>query len=115
LPLNWKEITIPAERLILAIEDDDVAFNRLELAFHKIAPHVRLRWARDKAETVSLLREAAEVGEAQPHLILLKLNLPRRLGFEVLEEIKGDPHSNSIPVVVFNSSSRACKSVGRSH
>lgn len=35
-----------------------------------------------------------------PELILLDLILPRKSGFEVLKELKGDPITKQIPVVV---------------
>jgi CheY-like chemotaxis protein len=39
-----------------------------------------------------------------PDLILLDLNLPRKDGREVLEEIKGDPELRLVPVVVLTTS-----------
>lgn len=35
-----------------------------------------------------------------PNAILLDVMLPRKSGFEVLQELRGDPHCASIPVVV---------------
>jgi CheY-like chemotaxis protein len=42
---------------------------------------------------------------AKPDLMLLNLNLPKRTGFEVLEEMKENGLAESIPAVVFSSSS----------
>ncbi len=39
-----------------------------------------------------------------PDLVLLDLNLPRKNGREVLQEVKSDPYLKSIPVVVLTSS-----------
>ena len=48
-------------------------------------------------------RGAYELAQ-RPDLILLDLNLPRRSGLEMLQEIKGDPQLRLIPVVVLTSS-----------
>lgn len=38
--------------------------------------------------------------KATPNLILLDLILPKKNGFEVLEELKNDPATKNIPVIV---------------
>jgi DNA-binding response OmpR family regulator len=43
-------------------------------------------------------------GSTRPDLIILDLNLPRKNGFEVLEQIKTNPSLKSIPVVVLSTS-----------
>lgn len=42
----------------------------------------------------------------RPELILLDLELPRKSGREVLEEIREDKNLESIPVVIFSSTDR---------
>jgi CheY-like chemotaxis protein len=55
-----------------------------------------------------LRREPPQFASApRPDLILLDLNLPRKTGHEVLEEIKGDPGLRRIPVMVLSSSEAA--------
>src|SRR5207244_4044885 len=39
-----------------------------------------------------------------PMVVLLDLHMPRINGFDVLEEIKSDPHLKHIPIVIFTSS-----------
>lgn len=51
-----------------------------------------------------LARRAPYEQAPRPDLILLDLNLPRRSGLEMLQEIKGDPQLRLIPVVVLTSS-----------
>lgn len=41
-----------------------------------------------------------------PRLILLDLNLPKKGGFEVLQDLKSDPRTRSIPVIVLTISER---------
>jgi chemotaxis family two-component system response regulator Rcp1 len=59
----------------------------------------------DGVQAMRFLRRQEEyAGMPLPDLILLDLNLPRRDGREVLEEIKGDPELRIIPVVVLTTS-----------
>src|SRR5918992_3805272 len=51
-----------------------------------------------------LYREAEYAHAPHPDLVLLDLNLPRKDGREVLEEIKEDPKLRLIPVVVLTTS-----------
>ena len=60
---------------------------------------------KDGVEALAYLRrEGQYANAAQPDLILLDLNLPRKDGREVLEEIKADEHLKKIPVVVLTTS-----------
>ena len=59
----------------------------------------------DGVEAMSFLRREGKYENArQPDIILLDLNLPKKSGREVLEEIKADEHLRRIPVVVLTSS-----------
>lgn len=40
--------------------------------------------------------------EFQPDLILLDLILPGKSGFEVMEEIKGDPQAPKVPIIILS-------------
>ena len=51
-----------------------------------------------------LRREGPYSDAARPDLILLDLNMPRKDGREVLEEIQADPKSKNIVVVVLTTS-----------
>lgn len=57
--------------------------------------------ASDGEEAMAFLRkEGSYAGMPRPDVILLDLNLPKKDGREVLEEIKTDPELQTIPVVV---------------
>lgn len=59
----------------------------------------------DGAEALALLRKQGQYANAsRPDLILLDLNLPKKDGREVLEEIKADKELARIPVVILTTS-----------
>ena len=59
----------------------------------------------DGVEALAFLRKQGKYADsARPHLALLDLNLPKKNGHEVLEEIKFDPDLRGIPVVVLTTS-----------
>ena len=60
----------------------------------------------DGVEAMAYLRGEAPFAErTMPDFVLLDLNLPRKDGREVLEEMKGDDALKHIPVVVLTTSS----------
>src|ERR687898_2999418 len=64
-----------------------------------------LHHVRDGEEAMDFMhQQGAYVSVPVPDLILLDLNLPRKDGREVLEEIKGDPELRLVPVVVLTTS-----------
>ncbi len=65
----------------------------------------KLYHVKDGVEAMDFLHRRGGYPDAPvPDLILLDLNLPRKDGREVLEEIKEDPKLRFIPVVVMTSS-----------
>lgn len=99
------EVTMvqPIEVLLVEDEPGDVLMTKEAFKEHKLGN--RLHVASDGVEALRFLRRQEEYAEApQPHLILLDLNLPRKDGREVLQEIKGDPELAHIPVVVLTTS-----------
>jgi CheY-like chemotaxis protein len=74
-----------------------------------------LHHVEDGVEAMEFLRRQGKFEKSpRPDLILLDLNLPRKDGREVLEEMKADPNFSSIPVIVLTTSS-AEKDVLRSY
>ena len=67
-----------------------------------MGPEITLLRAYDGDEALAMLRGP---NRAKPDLVLLNLNLPKRTGFEVLEEMRENGWAAAIPAVVFSSSS----------
>jgi CheY-like chemotaxis protein len=90
---------------ILLVEDNpaDVRLTIEALKDGKIRN--RLALAKDGVEALEYLRRiGAFHNAARPDLVLLDLNLPRKDGREVLEEMKADSDLRRIPVVVLTTS-----------
>lgn len=65
----------------------------------------RVSIARDGFEALDCLRKTGKFANAPtPDLILLDINMPRKNGCEVLEEIRRDERLKLIPVVILTSS-----------
>jgi two-component system response regulator len=95
-------------RPILLVEDnaDDEALTLRALHKNNIRNSIVI--ARDGVEALEYLFGAgAHAGRdtsVQPQLILLDLKLPRADGLEVLRQMRGDPRTKLLPVVVLTSS-----------
>lgn len=90
---------------ILLVEDNpgDERLTREALKEGKV--YSNLHWAKDGVEAMQFLRrEGKHVNVPRPDIILLDLNLPKKDGREVLQEIKGDETLKRIPVVVLTTS-----------
>jgi chemotaxis family two-component system response regulator Rcp1 len=90
---------------ILLVEDSagDVRLTKEALRDAKVQNNLHV--ACDGMEATAFLRRQGRYANApRPDLILLDLNLPKKGGREVLEEIKLDPSLKSIPVVILTTS-----------
>ena len=95
-------------RSILLVEDNagDVRLTREALREADVT--VELVAVPDGEEALAYLRnEGIHADAAPPDLILLDLNLPKKNGLEVLEEVKGDPELRRTPVIMLTTSSSA--------
>ncbi|MAS38061.1 MAG: two-component system response regulator [Anaerolineaceae bacterium] len=93
---------------ILLVEDNP---NDVELALHAFSKYKlsnRIYVARDGAEAIDFIfckgAFAHRTIEEPPRLILLDLKLPKVDGLEVLQQIKANPRTRMLPVVVLTSS-----------
>jgi chemotaxis family two-component system response regulator Rcp1 len=93
----------PIEVLLVEDSPGDVRLTRE--AFKDAKVHINLRVAPDGVEAMDFLNRVGKHSDApRPDLILLDLNLPKKDGREVLEEIKESPVLKSIPVVILTTS-----------
>ena len=93
---------------ILIVEDNPGDIRLIREAFQEANVHGTYEFivAKDGAEALDFLHKRGVFGDAaQPDIITLDLNLPKKNGREVLQEIKTNPILKGIPVVVFSSSS----------
>jgi CheY-like chemotaxis protein len=95
--------TEPMEILLVEDNEDDILLEQEALADAKL---VNLMYVvRDGDEAIAYLRRQGKYHNAQvPGLILLDINMPKKNGFEVLNEIKADPALMHIPVVMLTTS-----------
>ena len=91
---------------ILLVEDSPSYVSLMKEALEESQVPTNLSVAMDGTEALAFVRRENKYAYApRPDLILLDLNLPRKKGHKVLEEIKNDPLLKRIPVVIFTISS----------
>jgi len=101
--LDSQERATPIE--ILLVEDNLGDMRLTEEALKEGKVYNNLHWAKDGVEALEFLKRKGKHEHApRPDIILLDLNLPRKDGREVLEEIKTDDDLKQIPVVVLTTS-----------
>jgi CheY-like chemotaxis protein len=93
---------------ILLVEDNPDDLDMAVHALRKMHLANRIQVARDGVEALDFIfcrnEHAGRKIENGPRVVLLDLKLPKVDGLEVLRAIKGDPRTNTIPVVVLTSS-----------
>ncbi|RKD85238.1 response regulator [Halopiger aswanensis] len=86
---------------ILLVEDNPGDVRLIREAFRDAEFHAVIHTAIDGVEAIEFLTDEES---PCPDLVLLDLNLPRKDGFDVLEEIRNDPELQRVPVLVLTSS-----------
>ena len=93
---------------ILLVEDSQDDLDMTLRALRKAHLSNRIHVSRDGAEALEFIfcegAHATRTFEHPPKVILLDLKLPKIDGMEVLRRIKGDPRTETIPVVILTSS-----------
>lgn len=105
--------TRPIEILLVEDSPSDATLTIEALKEGKVANKLNL--VEDGVEAMAYLRRQGKYAKAaRPDLIMLDLNLPRKDGREVLEELKNDPVLKTIPIIVLTTS-RSDKDILRSY
>jgi CheY-like chemotaxis protein len=90
---------------VLLVEDDPGDILLIQEAFDFNKVHNNLSIVNDGEQALAYLRrEGRYAGATRPDLVLLDLNLPRKDGREVLQEVKSDEDLRPIPIVVLTTS-----------
>jgi CheY-like chemotaxis protein len=93
----------PVEILLVEDNPGDERLTREALREGKV--YHNLHWVKDGVQAMEFLRRQGRYASVpRPDIVLLDLNLPKKDGREVLEEIKTDEDLKRIPVVVLTTS-----------
>lgn len=95
----------PVELLLVEDSSADAEMTLRTLRKRGIAN--RVEWVRNGVEALEYLfceGRYAERGEGQPRLVLLDLKMPLMDGLQVLERMRADERTRTIPVVMMTSS-----------
>jgi two-component system, chemotaxis family, response regulator Rcp1 len=93
----------PVEILLVEDNPGDERLTREALKEGKV--YSNLHWVKDGVEAIQFLRRQGKYAAVpRPDIILLDLNLPKKDGREVLQDIKNDGDLKRIPVVVLTTS-----------
>jgi len=101
-------MAIDRETEILLVEDnaDDLELTLHALRSNNLSNHIEV--ARDGEEALDFFscrgRFAGRPQGSRPNLVLLDLKLPKVDGLEVLKEIRNNPATRTVPVVILTSS-----------
>lgn len=94
---------------VLYVEDSEEDYALFRLASKKCGTPFSLQHAPDGEQAIAYLSGADAYGDREvypfPDLVLLDLKMPRLDGFEVLQWIRGNPATHTLPVVVLAGSS----------
>lgn len=90
---------------VLLVEDNPSDVYLTQVAFRRSRSESQIHVVEDGIQAMAFLRRELPYDSApRPDLVLLDLNLPRKDGHKVLEEMKSDSDLSRIPVIVLTTS-----------
>jgi two-component system, response regulator len=93
------------EVLLVEDSDDDAEMTMHSLSIHRLGNRiVRLRDGQEALDYFFLDGGKESTRHALPKLILLDIKMPKVDGLEVLRELRGNPMTASLPIVLLTSS-----------
>ena len=111
--MSFGDAIQPIEMLL--VEDNPGDIRLTTEALKETKQEINLSVVGDGVEALAFLRKQGKYADsARPRLALLDLNLPKKNGHEILEEIQFDPDLRGIPVVVLTTS-RSDNDIGRAY
>ena len=101
--MNESDISKPVEIFLVEDNQGDIDLIREVLEEGKLKNTLNV--AVDGEEALNYLKKKGKYANAtRPDLVILDLNLPRKDGREVLDDMKSSPDLKSIPVVIMTTS-----------
>ena len=101
--MNESDISKPVEIFLVEDNQGDIDLVREVLEEGKLKNTLNV--AVDGEEALNYLKKKGKYANAtRPDLVILDLNLPRKDGREVLDDMKSSPDLKSIPVVIMTTS-----------
>jgi CheY-like chemotaxis protein len=93
------------ELLLVEDNEDDAVIIQEVFADMRLATLIQV--ARDGEEALAYLQHKGKYKDVRmPDIVLLDINMPKKNGFEVLEEMKKDARLRSLPVIILSTSQR---------
>lgn len=90
---------------VLLVEDNEGDIFLVSEAFEESSLNYKVTIARDGNEAIELMNNMNNDSSVYPDFILLDINLPKKSGHEVLEELKSSDDFKTIPIIIFTTSS----------
>lgn len=92
---------------LLLVEDNEDDAVIVQEVFADMGLATLIQVARDGEEALAYLQRKGKYKDVRmPDIVLLDINMPKKNGFEVLEEMKKDARLRSLPVIILTTSQR---------